>query len=843
MDDQTRIMRRGRSATREADAVETKSPASADSTIIDITQLQRRQDRYAAKTMIDATRVKMVRHQASEPGQIQARHAATIEPKSGALKGRFVFEEVLGAGGMGIVYKAKDLLKVEAQDREPYVAIKVLSDEFKAHPEAFIALQRESRKTQRMAHPNIVNVHDFDRDDDTVFMTMEYMEGTPLDKLISQYRSIGLPRDMVWRIIDDVCAALIYAHEQNVIHSDFKPGNIFVTDNGTAKVFDFGIARAVAKAENLEESVDDRTVFDAGNLGALTPAYASLEMLQGDTPDIRDDIYALGCIAYELFTGDHPFNRMHADEAQRQNIKPKKIPGITKRQWKTIEQAIAFRRADRIESVEEFWRLLTEKKKQTGKIITGALLLFIGLGFSAYHYAPEPPTAMSEDQFRSEIERNLRIEMKMQSVDLLYESREFTPAWEAELWSDIQELRRLLGQDSAWLLDKEAQLYELYLSIIDERIALGSLAEASRLLENASRYGHSEPRVDDLDRRIAEAYAAQEKELAAQQQRERERAEQRRREAQRQEELARHNSEFDQAMTNLRRQLQCHSNINMNDFAIALSQLKAISSSRYTTEEPAIVNALAHCIESIGAAFPERAETAQREAMALFTRNGAIAAINIRPRDPCSVSLAGNGAQSRGGTCRDRIPGSQNPPVLVVVPAGNKINAFAIGQTEVTIEQINEYCLTSRSCEPSAVSNVSLPAHQISHDIAQAYLRWLSEESGYRYRLPTRVEWQYAANAGGSRLDSNRNCRLNSRGISKGSALVRVSVGQKNDWGLMNHLGNAQEWVTDRGGRLLAIGGSFETSMDQCRSDYSVAHDGSPDAITGFRVLRELAGH
>lgn len=157
------------------------------------------------------------------------------------------------------------------------------------------------------------------------------------------------------------------------------------------------------------------------------------------------------------------------------------------------------------------------------------------------------------------------------------------------------------------------------------------------------------------------------------------------------------------------------------------------------------------------------------------------------------------------------------------------------------MEQINEYCRASASCEPVVLSDATLPAHNISHSIAQGYLKWLSEESGYRYRLPTRIEWQHAADAGGTRLDSNRNCRLNSRGISKGSALVRVSAGQKNNWGLMNHLGNAQEWVTDRGGRLLAVGGSYETPIEQCRTDYGVPHSGNPDASTGFRALRELA--
>lgn len=845
MDDKTRIALKPRmpGASLAEDRTRIAKPTGDDRT-----RIQPRPNIQSAgheaparREVDDATRVKMPKRGAATPDEKRLQVAVDLESNDQILKGRFVFEEVLGAGGMGVVYKAKDLLKVEAQDREPYVAIKVLSEEFKAHPEAFIALQRESRKTQRMAHPNIVNVHDFDRDGDTVFMTMEYMEGTPLDRLISQYRSIGLPRDMVWRILEDICAALIYAHEQNVIHSDFKPGNIFVTHSGTAKVFDFGIARAVAKAENLEDSVDDKTVFDAGNLGALTPAYASLEMLQGEAPDIRDDIYALGCIAYELFTGEHPFNRVHADEAKRQNKKPKRIAGLSKKQWRTIEHALAFRRSDRIESVEEFWRNLTEKKRHSGRLAIGGLFVSVLTVTGYFLFAPEPPPALSEDEFRSEIERNLRIEMKMDAVKLLFESPDFTPAWEAELWSDIQELRRLKGTDDDWLGEMEAKLFQLYLSTAADRAETDRIQEAEALLVNAGRYGEDSEAIDAVRSKIAEAKAARERELAAKREREQRQAEERRREAERAQALARQNSEFDQALANLRRQLQCHSNINMSDFSIALGKLKSISAQRYAAEEAAIVNSLSRCIESIGRAFPERAEEAKRQAMTLFSRNGSIAAISIRPRDPCDIAMAGHGAQTRGGTCRDRIPSVQTPPVMVVIPAGANISPFAIGQTEVTIEQINEFCRATKSCEPVNASDSQLPANNIPIAVANDYLKWLSAQSGYRYRLPSRVEWQHAANAADSRLDPNRNCRLNSRGISKGNALVRVSVGQKNKWGLMNHFGNAQEWVTDRGGKLLAIGGSFETPMEQCRSDYSVPHKGAPDSTTGFRVLRELS--
>ena len=226
----------------------------------------------------DATRVAPARQSSVPPVSAGSQKSSSSQHK--ILKGRFLLEKVLGVGGMGVVYKAKDRLKVEAQDREPYVAIKVLSEEFKTHPEAFISLQRESRKSQRIAHPNTVKVYDFDRDGDTVFMTMEYMDGKPLDQLISQYKATGLPIDDAWEIINGMSSALIHAHAENIVHSDFKPGNVFIIGNDMAKIFDFGIARAVASVDSLGKSTGDKTVFDAGNLGALTPAYASLEMLE-----------------------------------------------------------------------------------------------------------------------------------------------------------------------------------------------------------------------------------------------------------------------------------------------------------------------------------------------------------------------------------------------------------------------------------------------------------------------------------------------------------------------------------------------------------------------------------
>lgn len=763
------------------------------------------------------------------------------------LKGRFVLEELLGAGGMGVVYKAKDLLKIEAQDRDPYVAIKVLIDEFKAHPEAFIALQRESRKTQRIAHPNIVTVYDFDRDGDTVFMTMEYLDGKPLDKLIAQYRSVGLPHSEVIKIIEGMCAALIYAHAQHIIHSDFKPGNIFVNNKGIAKVIDFGIARAVAKVEHREESIDDRTVFDAGNLGALTPAYASLEMLEGKTPDVRDDIYALGCIAYELFTGSHPFNRVHADEAKRQKLKPKKIPGLTKRQWRAIEHALAFDRENRTQSVELFWQEFTRSASRVGIFFLLAVLLLGGAAGAYYQFKPAPTVTLSEDQVRNEIEQKLRLEMKKKAIAELYAQASFTLEWENQVWLEIQELRQLLGKADSWLLAQESNFYNLYLQKIEAALTNNELENAQLWHTNAIRYAGDEALLSELAKKINGALAERERQALARQQQqalialEQERlTKEKQLKLQEEKSQAKQHSDFEAALANVNKPLLCNSTIDMRDFEIAIAKLRSLNPPRYKQEEPGIVAAMAQCIKKIGATFPDRAEVIKRQALRLFEGNSLIANITIAAKDPCSISLAGLGARGMGSSCRDRLNGATKAPVMVVIPGKGSINTFAIGKYEVSVDEMSEFCQQSDKCKIDNHLEAATPITNISMANVSAYLEWLSNKSGRNYRLPTLAEWQYAAKSTNALPDPNRNCKLNSRGIKKGSTLNKTSLGQQNPWGVVNHLGNAQEWVLQPGGSYSVVGGSFDTEMDECNFSKQVSHNGSADPFTGFRVLREI---
>lgn len=754
------------------------------------------------------------------------------------LKDRFLLEKVLGVGGMGVVYKAKDRLKVEAKDRDPYVAIKVLSEEFKTHPEAFIALQRESRKAQRIAHPNTVKVYDFDRDGDVVFMTMEYMVGKPLDQMIKQYHATGLPRDDAWNILSGMCSALIHAHNENIVHSDFKPGNVFVTDSGMAKIFDFGIARAVANIDRQTGKALDRTVFDAGSLGALTPAYASMEMLLGKTPDIRDDIYALGCIAYEIFTGEHPFNRLPADEAYNKNLRPKRITDISKRQWKAVESALAFKRENRIESVEEFYRQLTSKRKPK-YLLVASVLLVATVSFIVYsQFFDRKNIDVSQTDMRSELEFEIRYKLYKEKIEQLLAEPIFSNDWETTLWNEVKAVSDVFpGEPNEWYFSTREKIYRLYVDKIREVMNKSDFVLAKTLIANAYRYTDDPKLLDNEQRKLTVA-------LRIQSEKDKRLAVDRRKTGTtritREEQNKKSSNLFNVALNNVNKQLECSSRLNMRDFKIAITKLRSLDSKRYNTLENSLTKRLAGCITAIGKRYPEHALDSKRYALRIFKNNPAILAIAVKERDACDVSIAGLGARGDRAVCRDKLQGGGSGPALVVIPGNGRIKPFAIGKYEVSSTEVALFCKQSKKCNIKLNGRQNLPATNIDVTVASAYLKWLSKKTRKKYRLPTKREWVYAAKSKSYTLDPNRNCQLNTRGIEKGGKLVRTNTGKQNGWGLVNYAGNVQEWVYDTGRKLVAIGGSYESLMDVCTPETVISHSGKPDTYTGFRVVRDL---
>lgn len=327
------------------------------------------------------------------------------------LKERFVLKEILGKGGMGTVFKALDMRKVEASDKEAFVALKVLNQNFRGNPISLIALQRETKRAQTLAHPNIITVYDFDRDGAHVFMSMEYMQGQPLNRFIKQSADVGgTPFKKAWPIIEAMGSALEYAHKKDIVHSDFKPGNVFVSEKNEVKVLDFGIACAAARPEKETEA----TIFNPrDDLGAMTPAYASLEQLLSLPPDPRDDIYALACVIYELLSGQHPFGRLSAEKARELKLTPKPLPMLGRRQWKALQRGLAFEQKDRIGSAAALLDGLRPRSPLFyGMWAAGTIAVFVTAG-SVYLNLTAKPIDMPKPAVE------LTVEQKQQVKDLL----------------------------------------------------------------------------------------------------------------------------------------------------------------------------------------------------------------------------------------------------------------------------------------------------------------------------------------------------------------------------------------------------------------------------------------
>jgi serine/threonine protein kinase len=302
------------------------------------------------------------------------------------LNERFELVEVLGRGGMGVVYRAIDRRKVDFGDSDHFVAIKVLNEEFKRHPEAIRTLQLESKKSMKLAHPNIVQVRDFDRADGNVYMVMELLEGHSLQQLLREQYPKGMPLRLVIDIVRGLGDALAHAHDQGIVHSDFKPSNAFITRAGHVKVLDFGVAR-------VHHALDPgQTVFDVGSLKALSPPYASIELMNGAAPDPRDDVYALACVTYLLLTGRHPFGEMTAMRARHEGLAPARIRGLPAEAWQALTAALAFERNARTQTIRELVaHFCGAGQRRRRAWIPGVAVLILAAGAAAALYLRREP--------------------------------------------------------------------------------------------------------------------------------------------------------------------------------------------------------------------------------------------------------------------------------------------------------------------------------------------------------------------------------------------------------------------------------------------------------------------
>jgi len=216
----------------------------------------------------------------------------------GITLGHYGIVEQIGAGGMGVVYRAHD----ERLDRD--VAIKVLPVEVASDPDRLRLFEREAKAVARLDHPNILAIHDFGTEGGVTYAVMELLKGVSLREVIS---GVGVTTGKAVEHARSIADGLTAAHDQGIIHRDLKPENIFLTKDGRIKILDFGLAKLKVREVDLTTGSPTETLGTApGGLIGTIP-YMAPEQLQGQPADHRSDIFALGVVLYEMLTGNRPF--------------------------------------------------------------------------------------------------------------------------------------------------------------------------------------------------------------------------------------------------------------------------------------------------------------------------------------------------------------------------------------------------------------------------------------------------------------------------------------------------------------------------------------------------------
>lgn len=262
------------------------------------------------------------------------------------LRGRYLINGVLGRGGMGTVFEAVDQYRLNLADAPPGVAVKVLHGAVTERPELHDELRREFQHLQALSHPNIVRVHEYDRDGDVAFFTMELLKGHTLAHALAGPEHRKPAREQALAIIRSAGAALAFAHARGIVHGDLNPGNIFITDGGEVRVLDFG------SSHRLRSECRPAPPESAVQASTATPRYASCQVLEGDAAEARDDVYAFACIIYLLLTGTHPFGERTALEARSSALTPARPESIDEDQWHALLAGLSFERAARPSSVQ-----------------------------------------------------------------------------------------------------------------------------------------------------------------------------------------------------------------------------------------------------------------------------------------------------------------------------------------------------------------------------------------------------------------------------------------------------------------------------------------------------------
>lgn len=830
------------------------------------------------------------------PDDVQA-----IELQVGQLlANRYEIQALLGQGGMGAVYQARD------RNTERAIALKLLLPSLLKNERAKQRFLSEAKISQQLSHPHIVNVFDVQQHGDLYFLTMELLEGMDLRHVIQKKRRAGqrFSEQELRELVAQLAPALDYAHKYTV-HRDIKPENIWLNAEGEYKIMDFGIARV--------QSLTQRTQTGAA-LG--TAYYMAPEQLKGqENIDGRADIYALGVLLYEMATGDVPAGVIKPLNEKRRDLSK----GFCRAVMSALQNDPQERPARAMMLLDGTRR----KREPSGVSVSGRSLAWVAsivvvaglIGGLAYtgvlNNVVEALKPLDRDALvrqQADATRTLgevrsltaRLDMSLQDLD-----RELADAERegSEELAHLQEWRRLARQhvsESAELTRLQGELvlgetllrdesrapealaslrivregYETLLdkfNAIDRTLVEQSRAEAARQNWLAYRAGYEfadPPAVEEANKLAAEAETRKREGLFA-------------------ESLAAHEA-MQQAYARARK--EAAEQIASID-AERLSQLQAAEAERARQRLVA---------EQEQERVQREVEEAERQRLAAEeSERERVAAEESRELEEAERQrLAAEAAELRRqaeatAAKREALIAQLG---LVEIPAGTyqmggknsylmgnigeglpihevKVPGFRIMATELTFAMWEE-CSAAGPCvnfSDEGWGRGDRPIIHVSWDHVQTYIGWLNETTGMNFRLPSEAEWEYAARAGTTTRFSwgdNQDCALAnstwSRLVQAGSCrgqTVPVKSHPPNSWGLYDMFGNLQEMTQDcwhsnyqgapadgsawtEGGDCsyrIVRGGHWAHDQDLMYSRlrrWNPANEG--DRYTGFRLAHDL---
>jgi predicted Ser/Thr protein kinase/dienelactone hydrolase len=376
---------------------------------------------------------------AHEQGDTIAENVTLGNPdvlKSGGKLGPYEIVTRIGAGGMGVVYRARD------KRLERDVAIKVFPPGVQIDETARKRFRKEALALAKLNHPNIAAVYDIGEQDGTDYLVMEYVAGQPLSERL---KSGGLPAKEAASLAEDVAKALEEAHEQGVVHRDLKPGNIIVTAKGHAKVLDFGLAKLLAR-----DGAKDATLSFGETIGPVgTPYYMSPEQAECGRVDDRTDLWSLGVVLYESLTGARPFDGNGGVGVLRAIVQqtPKCVcelrPDVPKELERIVARALEKDVAKRYQSAQEISQDLSSALLQITTpvapaarrglrvglryAVPGAVLIAIILGAGAWLYRRSEQRRWAREQAIPQIARLQDEHLSLAAFQLLRKAQQYLP--------------------------------------------------------------------------------------------------------------------------------------------------------------------------------------------------------------------------------------------------------------------------------------------------------------------------------------------------------------------------------------------------------------------------------